>query len=62
MTEDCDATCGGAGCENCGGAAGCNGAVDFSKEALERSQKTNDILNMKANQTSNLLKKVKVNI
>jgi len=59
ITEDCDATCGGAGCENCGGAAGCNGAVDFSKEALERSQKTNDVLYMKANQTSNLLKKVK---
>jgi len=56
-TETCDDTCGGAGCETCGG-GGCAGAVDFSKEALDRSQRTQDILHEKAQNTSNLLDRV----
>ena len=58
-TEECDATCGGAGCGDCGG-VGCNGARDFSKEALDRSQKTQDILNDKATETSDLLDRLQV--
>jgi len=56
-TEECDATCGGGSCGTCGG-IGCKGAVEFSKDAKDRAQKTQEMINKVTKETEDLRTRV----
>jgi len=56
-TEECDSTCGGGSCGTCGG-IGCRGAVEFSKDAKERAQKTQEIISQVTKETEDLRSRV----
>merc|ERR1719219_2322804 len=56
-TEECDPTCGGGSCGTCGG-IGCKGGVEFSKDAKDRAQKTQEMINQVTKETEDLRSRV----